>query len=970
MDDRKPALVAPGERYVAGKRLGTGRRYAGTRYAGTRYAGTRYAGKRYAGKRYAAFISYSRSARGHFAPAVQHGLQQFARPWYRRRALEVFRDATGLAVTSELWPSIRDNLDRSAWLIVLASPESARSRWVGREIEWWIEVKGPRTIMIVVTDGACAWDEAAGDFDHDASTAVHPALHGVFPSEPRYLDMTWAREDVQLTLRNASFRSAIAELAAPLHGVPKDELEGEDVRAQRRRVRVITGTVVAMAVLLVLSAVATVVAVRQRDLAESRARDALSRRAGVVSENIGDSDIGVSRLLAVAGWRIGETSDARHALLTALAAPARGEFGGGGQIERAALSPDGRVLATAGGNATVHLWDLATRRRLDPLLTGHVGVVSGVAYSPDGRMLATAGDDGAVKLWDTTTRRQVGRSLIGHKGAVYGLAFGPGGRVLASAGVDGTIRRWNVVNGGPIGVPVVNPTPVYDVAFATDGRTLAAGGDDKVVRLWDAVTGRRVGRPLSGHTGTVMRVAFSPDGRTLAGAADDGTVRLWDTTTRRPRGEPLTGHRDGTIWGVAFSPDGRTLASAGIDGTIRLWDVTTGRPLGDPLMGHVGQTTSVAFSPDGRTLASTDKAGDIRLWDVEVHRRLAQPLVGHRARIRTVAFSPDGRVLATAGDDMTIRLWDPATRRAIGTALTGHGWTVHALAFNPDGRTLASGGSDGTIRLWDLAGRRQSGPPLAEGLSTVLKLAFSPDGRTLAAVDGDSLLLYDVRTRREIGRLRAGRVFGLVFGTRLLAAAGEDGAIRFWDPATRRPLGGPVVTHSRYVHDLASSPDGRIVAAAGADGAITLWDALTHRQMGRPLSGHSGQVLRVAFSPDGGTLASTGTDGTVRFWDLATLRQVGPPMTGHGDTPLAVAFSPDGELLATVGGNGVASPARQEPVGWYGTIPEGVPDGVVFLWGSVPTADPVTRLCAMAGRDLTQAEWDLYLGDWPREPIC
>ena len=213
-------------------------------------------------------------------------------------------------------------------------------------------------------------------------------------------------------------------------------------------------------------------------------------------------------------------------------------------------------------------------------------------------------------------------------------------------------------------------------------------------------------------------------------------------------------------------------------------------------------------------------------------------------------------------------------------------------------------------------------------------------------------------------------IFGLVFGDRLLATAGGDGTIRFWDPATRRPLGGPVVTHSRYVYDLASSPDGRTVAAAGADGAITLWDALTHRRTGRPLSGHSGQVLRVAFSPDGGTLASTGTDGTVRLWDLPTLRQVGPPMTGHGDGPLAVAFSPDGTLLATAGGNGAAGPAGQEPVGWYGTIPEGVPDGVVFLWGAIPGADP-GRVCAMAGRrDLTQAEWDLYVGDWPREPVC
>jgi hypothetical protein len=57
-------------------------------------------------KQYSAFISYSRSADGAFAPALQNGLQRLANPWNRRRALEVFRDETGLAVSPALWPSI------------------------------------------------------------------------------------------------------------------------------------------------------------------------------------------------------------------------------------------------------------------------------------------------------------------------------------------------------------------------------------------------------------------------------------------------------------------------------------------------------------------------------------------------------------------------------------------------------------------------------------------------------------------------------------------------------------------------------------------------------------------------------------------------------------------------------------------------------------------------------------------------
>src|SRR5215475_10349279 len=85
-------------------------------------------------KSYDAFISYSHDADRVFAPVLQRGLQHLAKPWNRRRALEVFRDETSLAASPGLWPSIRATLDASRWLVLLASPEAAQSHWVGEEI--------------------------------------------------------------------------------------------------------------------------------------------------------------------------------------------------------------------------------------------------------------------------------------------------------------------------------------------------------------------------------------------------------------------------------------------------------------------------------------------------------------------------------------------------------------------------------------------------------------------------------------------------------------------------------------------------------------------------------------------------------------------------------------------------------------------------------------------------------------------
>src|SRR5215217_8706574 len=108
---------------------------------------------------YDAFISYSHAADGKLAPALQQGLQGFAKPWYRRRALRVFRDQTSLAATPELWPTIQSALDEATHFLLLASPEAAQSRWVRREVAHWLAVKPPGGLFIVLTGGELVWDE-------------------------------------------------------------------------------------------------------------------------------------------------------------------------------------------------------------------------------------------------------------------------------------------------------------------------------------------------------------------------------------------------------------------------------------------------------------------------------------------------------------------------------------------------------------------------------------------------------------------------------------------------------------------------------------------------------------------------------------------------------------------------------------------------------------------------------------------
>src|SRR5271156_5961151 len=156
---------------------------------------------------YDGFISYSHAADGQLAPALQRGLQLLAKPWNSRRALRVFRDETGLSTNPDLWSAIEKALDDSEWFVLLASPASAQSEWVNKEIARWTRTKSVEHILPVVTDGSWLWDPVASDFAAESS-AVPAALRGVVSDEPRHLDLRWARTVTDLDLRNSRFRSA------------------------------------------------------------------------------------------------------------------------------------------------------------------------------------------------------------------------------------------------------------------------------------------------------------------------------------------------------------------------------------------------------------------------------------------------------------------------------------------------------------------------------------------------------------------------------------------------------------------------------------------------------------------------------------------------------------------------------------------------------------------------------------------
>jgi hypothetical protein len=181
---------------------------------------------------YDAFISYSHAKDKPIAAALQRAVQTLGKPWYRRRALRVFRDDTSLSATPHLWPTIEQALGESRYLILLASPEAASSHWVGKEIAWWLEHKSADTLLIAVTDGTLTWDNTINDFVPSATTPLPPALKDRFAAEPKWVDLTAYRDGVDK--HDARFTELAADFAAAIRGMPKEDLLSQEVRQQRK----------------------------------------------------------------------------------------------------------------------------------------------------------------------------------------------------------------------------------------------------------------------------------------------------------------------------------------------------------------------------------------------------------------------------------------------------------------------------------------------------------------------------------------------------------------------------------------------------------------------------------------------------------------------------------------------------------------------------------------------------------------
>lgn len=705
------------------------------------------------------------------------------------RALHVFRDQTSLAASPELWPAIEGALRESTHLLLLASPAAAGSRWVAREIEWWLVNRSASTMFVLLTEGELAWDETAGDFDWSCTTCLpREVLTGRLRGEPLWVDLRWTRTQPRdaLSLRNARFRSAVLDVAAPLHGKDKDALDGEDVRAFARLQRVRRGAIAGLSTLTFLAVGLAYVAGVQRDEAVKQntfaqagrlaaQADLLRERGGAVDASVLLATHALTKLESV-GERSLEADLSLRRALTGLPTDST-------ELEVTAdalrLSPAGDIMIAQSTGGQLRAFDIKSgaRRSCD---WAELNAMS--ARSTAIRLITAVSSNGAwciLQQFDPGHRQRLG---------------------LWSATPLALVDTFTLVSKAGQLVPGISDDG--DILVATD-RVQTGAVAQFALRIWSRA--RRA--ELLRIDGEEFR-GFSPDHRHFA-----TTHGLWLLPERGSTKAVRVIEWKGEPWNLAFSRSGAYVVTReSSDGNAELWDANAHRrvrtftpPVGS-ILALRDDARFIAMDAGDRTLVVDTENGDTHA---------SVPITAVAA-----AFGANDPILLVQKFDRVnalhvhvIKMW--LAGAALAATQVPPGMRLHRLTISGD-RLGALGTTDSTLRV--MHWRSNSGDwTTSLTVRATGALDISRDGTQFAAVTGDSVIVGRVdgggRTAK-VPVLKRASLIALSPGARYVAATLDDGTVSV------RSLSDSTHWQSNFAAEpsaLMVSPDGEYVVALNID---------------------------------------------------------------------------------------------------------------------------------------------------------
>jgi WD40 repeat protein len=518
---------------------------------------------------------------------------------------------------------------------------------------------------------------------------------------------------------------------------------------------------------------------------------------------------------------------------------------------------------------------------------GHRGAIRAVAFHPKEKLLASAGLDGSIRLWNTDTGKLL-RILVGHAGPVNALAWSSSTGRLASASDDRTVRLWDPASGqGEILRGAEGP--VSAVGWIDGGNSVAARTGVDTVAIWEVATGKRR-RQLRGlGLDAASILAWSPDGKLLATShTAKKMVKVWKAATGGPRHsfqDPawLNPRSESHFLALDWSGDSRMVASC------TLWfAILKGRSTGPLLVGMRVQVNRWDAAKGTQLTPSL-------VFPMPYPPKVDGPrITGERVQMRKrlgfftngldfqVALEPQGKHLVfSALEGMVFADTTTHQTQILPNQTSPH--LLSGLAFAPDGKTFATGYLSGELCLWDSAKRQvRLKVPGCSPVAATPAIAWSPRGRRLAVCPWEGVLIWDVK--EGIYRLcgRGGDPLAWSPDGKTLAASSANNGPVLWKTASGEQI------PTRWAAVQLRRQRARFPQFVSLNRSARSWAGVQLRREKRPGKGKKGKVNRVQFLPVQALAWSAG--GRRLAWS-----------SGGGNAenaPLMINRVPSGEQLA------------------------------------------------------------------------
>ncbi|MEO5332027.1 MAG: NB-ARC domain-containing protein [Magnetococcus sp. YQC-5] len=578
----------------------------------------------------------------------------------------------------------------------------------------------------------------------------------------------------------------------------------------------------------------------------------------------------------------------------------RDEIGHTHRIASIRITRDGDKMITGSDDSTIKIWDIESKKLLKTL-RGHRGNVLGVAVSPDSKLVASAGADQSLLLWEIENGSF--QRLAGHTGTVSWCDFHPNGNYLVSASYDNTLILWDVKEKKIIHHLKGHTKEILDCAFSPDGSYIASTSEDEKIILWETETGN-IYKTYRAHDGLISEFSFSADGRYVASVGYDALI------VRNPKNHRIVFKQKQTDTGFiscVFGTKGNIIITGMVDGSIIVWSCPGGKRL-FTLKEHKESVIHCAIHPDGKRMVSVSGDRSIILWDLTTKSMVYQIMEEWNAYYGT-SFSPDGRLLAAASHKNGLTIWD-WQKNTIEKELIMEAKHLNEYnnawdgRFFPDGQKLAAVFVD-TVCLWETASWKLLWTKKINEDEETYCLSINHDGDHIVVGASDyNLHIFDLQgTIINTLEGHTGYVFDCYFhpkNSNLVIAAYTDETLRLWNIKENKEVH-TMHGHTEDLYGCAVHPNGRGYSVSN-DGTMREWNLETGKEI-HCFKGHKALIYGLAIHPEKNWAATASEDHTLKIWDLETKACL---MTFHANDHLSkCAFHPTEPIIAVTGGCGV-----------------------------------------------------------------